>query len=85
MSDCFREGMDAGKLWHVYLGDSNRLPPGQGRLDFPGIVEALRDTGYQGYLSAELLRRPHADAAGAATIRYMRNLVPAEIPPMATI
>jgi len=79
VSGCFREGMAAGRLWHVHLGDSNRLPPGQGHLDFQGIVATLHDTGYQGYLSAELLSRPDPDAAGAATIGYMRNLVPAEI------
>jgi sugar phosphate isomerase/epimerase len=78
VTDCFREGMAARKLWHVHLGDSNRLPPGEGHLDFSGIVATLRDIGYQGYLSAELLPRPDPDAAGAATIRHMRSFVPAE-------
>jgi sugar phosphate isomerase/epimerase len=73
----FREAMAAGRLWHVHLGDSNRLPPGQGHLDFPGIVTTLREAGYRGYLSAELLARPDPDAAAEATIEYMRQLVPA--------
>ena len=73
--DCFRRAMAAGRLWHVHLGDSNRLPPGQGHTDFAGIVAALRESGYQGYLSAELLARPDPDTAAAATIEHMRGLV----------
>jgi sugar phosphate isomerase/epimerase len=78
LTDCFCQVMAAGRLWHVHLGDSNRLPPGQGHLDFPGIVDALRKVDYRGYLSAELLALPGPDAAAAATIAYMRKLVPAQ-------
>jgi sugar phosphate isomerase/epimerase len=77
LTDCFRQVMAVGRLWHVHLGENNRLPPGQGHLDFPGIVDTLRETSYRGYLSAELLARPDPDAAAVATIRYMRKLVPA--------
>lgn len=73
--DCFRQAMAADRLWHVHLGDSNRLPPGQGHIDFTGIVGTLREIGYQGYLSAELLPRPDPDAAAVATIAHMRQLV----------
>ena len=76
LTEPFRQAMAAGRLWHVHLGDSNRLPPGQGHIDFPGIVAALHETGYQGYLSAELLARPSPDAAAEATIKYMRQLAP---------
>jgi sugar phosphate isomerase/epimerase len=72
----FQSAMAADRLWHVHLGDSNRLPPGQGHLDFPGIVAALDEGGYQGYLSAELLARPDPDIAAEATIKYMRQHVP---------
>ncbi len=76
LTDCFRQVMAAGRLWHVHVGDSNRLPPGQGHIDFPGIVDTLCEIGYQGYLSAELLPQPDPDAAAVATISYMRPLVP---------
>jgi sugar phosphate isomerase/epimerase len=72
----FRQAMAAGRLWHVHIADSNRLPPGQGHTDFPAIVATLREVGYQGYLSAELLSQPDPDAAGKATIEYMRRYVP---------
>jgi sugar phosphate isomerase/epimerase len=73
--DGFRQAAAADRLWHVHLGDSNRLPPGQGHIDFPGIIATLREIGYRGYLSAELLARPDPDAAAVATIAYMRQLI----------
>ncbi|GAB4540369.1 MAG: 5-keto-L-gluconate epimerase [Anaerolineae bacterium] len=76
LTEPFRQAVAAGRLWHVHLGDSNRLPPGQGHLDFASIVAALREAGYQGYLSAELLARPDPDKAAEATIRYMRQYIP---------
>jgi 5-keto-L-gluconate epimerase len=66
----------APRLWHVHLGDSNRLPVGQGHYDFALTVETLRQIGYAGYLSAELLARPDPDTAGRLTIAAMRRLVP---------
>jgi sugar phosphate isomerase/epimerase len=71
----FRKVWAAGRLWHIHLGDNNRLPPGQGLIDFPAIVQTLREVGYAGYLSAELLPRPDADAAALATVTYMRRLL----------
>lgn len=43
----------AGVLSHVQIGDSNRLQPGAGHLDFPAVLTALRDIGYRGYLAME--------------------------------
>jgi sugar phosphate isomerase/epimerase len=40
-------------LGHVQLGDTNRLEPGAGHLDWGGIVSALADTGYDGWLAME--------------------------------
>jgi sugar phosphate isomerase/epimerase len=73
--DCFRQALTARRLWHVHLGDSNRLPPGQGHLDFAGIVTALREGGYQAYLSAELLAQPDPDVAAVMTAEHMRRLL----------
>jgi len=78
VTECFRQGMASGLLWHVHLGDSNRLPPGQGHIDFARIVATLNEAGYVGYLCAELLPHPDPDSASAATIRYMRQFVPAK-------
>ncbi len=46
----------AGKhLNHVHLADSNRAAPGKGHLDFVPIMQALKDIGYSGHLTFELL------------------------------
>jgi len=73
----FRQAMAAGRLWHVHIGDNNRLPPGRGLIDFPAIVATLREIGYDGYLSAELLARPDPDTAARDTLTYMRSLLEA--------
>ncbi len=74
-TDPFRRLMAAGKLWHVHLGDNNRLPPGGGLIDFAAIVETLKAIGYDGYLSAELLAKPDPDTAAERTISHMRPLI----------
>ena len=71
----FRLALAAGRLWHVHLGDNNRLPPGQGLIDFAAIVGALRAGGYTGYLSAELLPRPDPDQAAQNALTHMRPLL----------
>ncbi len=65
------------RLHHVHTADSNRWYPGAGHVDFFPIVATLREMGYTGYLSAEILPRPDLatslERAGAA----LRRLVPA--------
>lgn len=68
----FRMLMEAGKLWHVHLGDNNRLSPGRGMIDFRAIVRNLQAIGYAGYLSAELLAKPDPDSAARETLEYMK-------------
>lgn len=41
------------RIRHVHLGDSNRLLPGSGHLDWAGIFAALRDVGYDGCVALE--------------------------------
>lgn len=71
----FLRTFHAGKLFHVHLGDNNRLPPGRGLIDFSAIVATLRACGYTDYLSAELLAKPDPDTAAKETLTYMRKLL----------
>jgi sugar phosphate isomerase/epimerase len=71
----FEQTFAAGKLFHVHLGDNNRLPTGRGMIDFPHIVKTLHRLDYTGYLSAELLALPDADTAAQQTLAYMRPLL----------
>jgi sugar phosphate isomerase/epimerase len=67
--------MAARKLFHVHLGDNNRLPPGQGLINFGEILWALRESGYTGWLSAELLAVPNPDTAAQQTMSHMAELM----------
>lgn len=69
----FRRVMAEGKLFHVHLGDNNRLSPGKGLIDFSKVVETLVELNYTAYLSTELLPRPDADTAARQTLEYMRT------------
>jgi 5-keto-L-gluconate epimerase len=70
-----RTAARAGRLFHIHLGDSNRLAPGQGHLDFGTILANLHAVDYRGYLSAELLAHPNGDAAAANTAQHMLGLL----------
>lgn len=72
-TDPYGEVMAAGKLFYVHLGDNNRLAPGQGLIDFRAILRALRQAGYDGWLTAELFPRPDADIAARLTADAMRG------------
>jgi sugar phosphate isomerase/epimerase len=71
----FIRAMLAGRLWHVHVGDNNRLPPGRGMIDFARVVHILREVGYDGFLSGELLPRPDRDTAARETIGHLRRLL----------
>lgn len=71
----FRAALAAGRLFHVHVGDNNRLPPGRGLIDFAAIVDTLHAAGYHGYLSAELLAHPDGDTAARQTLDHLRPLV----------
>jgi sugar phosphate isomerase/epimerase len=46
---------DTGALInHVHLSDSNRAAPGLGHVDYAGVLRALLDIAYTGYLTFEL-------------------------------
>ena len=60
-------------IGHVHFVDSNRRPAGLGHIDYPPIVAALREIGYQGFASAEALPYPDPDAAAQQTMKAFRR------------
>ena len=69
---------EAGALvGHVHFADSNRRAIGFGHTSVAPIVAALRDIGYAGYLSAEILPLPDANAAAAQTIKAFKQALAA--------
>ena len=63
----------SGWVGHVHFADSNRRAAGMGHTDFAPIVSALRSTGYNGYLSAEVLPLPDSLTAAKQTITAFRH------------
>jgi protein FrlC len=65
-------------LHYVHLSDVDRLPPGQGRGDFVGLIEALKDTDYDGFLSMEIgfnRRDIEADKVARDAFDYIKPLI----------
>lgn len=60
-------------IGHVHFADSNRRPIGGGHTAMEGIVAALHDIGYTGYVSAEAFPWPDPDAAAEQTINAYRQ------------
>ncbi len=56
------------RVGHVHFADSNRRAIGLGHTDVTAPMAALREIGYTGYLSAEILPLPLADEAAAAAL-----------------
>jgi sugar phosphate isomerase/epimerase len=62
-------------LAHVHLADSSRLQPGTAHTDFAGVLAALRETGFEGYMAMECGIRGDAEEAIPETVRYLRSLM----------
>lgn len=64
-------------LVHIHLADSNRLAPGDGSVDFLGVLNALKEIGYDGYLTMEIgfnARAVDPDAIARRALTYMKGL-----------
>ena len=72
-ADALRDA--ARHIGHVHFADSNRRAVGFGHTDIAPILAALRDIGYAGYLSGEILPLPDSHAAAAQTARAFQTLV----------
>lgn len=60
---------------HVHFADSNRRAVGLGHTNLDPIVAALREIGYEGYLSAEVLPLPDPVSAARQTMTAFRRHV----------
>jgi D-psicose/D-tagatose/L-ribulose 3-epimerase len=64
----------ARELGHVHISENDRGIPGTGHNDWRGVLTALRDIGYDGWLTIESFAQPEPDLAAAAAI--WRDLAP---------
>jgi sugar phosphate isomerase/epimerase len=62
------------KVGHLHFADTNRKAVGFGHLDVLQISDALREIGYAGPVSAEILPLPDSETAASQTIRSFQAL-----------
>ena len=62
-----------GLLWHVHFADSNRYAPGMGHIDFASLVGVLKQMGFSGYTSAEIVPVPDSRVAAK---RWLETVSP---------
>ncbi len=71
------------KIKHVHLRDGDgllcySLPPGMGIIDWNGVVRALKEVGYTGYLSFELTGYKEPEIYISAAKAYMEKILKEE-------
>lgn len=67
-----------GKLGYFHVADNSRRYPGSGQLDFPGILKALEEIDYKGYVAVECLPYPNGEQAATNAAAYLKNLMESE-------
>jgi D-psicose/D-tagatose/L-ribulose 3-epimerase len=71
---------DAGsRLKHVHASENDRGVLGTGHVDFPGLLQALEDTAYDGYLMIEGMGRSEEDPDATLALWKDRVATPEEI------
>ncbi len=71
----YRMGRDLG---HVHLADLNRAAPGDGKVDYKALIAALRDVGFDGYVTMEIgfdTRAVEPDNIARRAYEYIKPLV----------
>lgn len=67
----------AEHLVHVHFADSDRLPPGEGEVFWPGVLQALKDVKFDGFLTMEIgfnTRRADPDRYAARALHYLKGI-----------
>lgn len=61
-------------LGHVHFADTDRLFPGEGKIDFVGIYKKLVSLGYEGYITLECFNKPDREHILNNAVKMFENL-----------
>jgi protein FrlC len=67
----------APHLAHVHFADIDRKPPGEGVIDWVGVMQALKDIDFKGYLTMEIgftSRRIEPDRYARSAIAFLKEV-----------
>ena len=63
-------------LAHFHTNDNNLYLPGSGNVDYPPIIEALKEVEFDGYLSTEVFKfEPDPETIARQSIEFLKPLV----------
>lgn len=63
------------RIGYMHFADSNRWAPGQGHLNFPEVINTLKNIGYDDFVTLEILPKPDPDSAARMGLHYLRSLL----------
>jgi sugar phosphate isomerase/epimerase len=63
------------RIAHVHVDDTNRLQPGAGHMGFAAVLDALREVGYDDWLTFECRLRGEPEQALAASTRFLSGFL----------
>ena len=69
------EKISGGRLGYVHLADSNRQVPHSGHTDLAGVLRALAEIGYRGYLGMEVVPLPDDYTAAQRGVENTSRLI----------
>ncbi len=76
VADAIRRWMPTGLMAHIQLNDRNKRGPGEGNDKFAPVVQALSDTGYDGWVAMEpFVYEPDGPTCAARMIGYVQGLL----------
>jgi len=76
VADAIRRWMPTGLVAHVQLNDRNKKGPGQGDDEFAPVLQALKDTGYVGWVAMEpFVYEPDGATCAARMIGYVQGVL----------
>ena len=67
----------ADDLVHIHVSDSDRVIPGEGRVDWIGLMQALNECGYEGYLTMEIgldSRTADPDQIARIALKFLKGI-----------